>query len=169
MTTVTEHVDAIFRKLLDGSWGIRVTGPVLSPGTLVPVRKRDGSTVMRVVTERLLVRSFSGQFLYRVVDPGDNTAPLIAPDHTGHEHPIPVVSTDRLFWHAATCTFSSEISELSDVLGGPADAIFLKSARTGTNVLFKVARVEKDREGDTMAWEYHSVGDVGMKLTIFND
>lgn len=33
-----------YTKLKDGSWGVRVAGPAPSPGALVTVTKKDGST-----------------------------------------------------------------------------------------------------------------------------
>lgn len=44
MTTQTAAVSATFARLADRSWGVRVNGPRPTPGTVLAVSKRDGST-----------------------------------------------------------------------------------------------------------------------------
>ncbi len=162
------------------------TGPV---GDTVLVQKANG-TVETVVPTKFV---FGGAdySVYRFVRPGDNTAPLAPPAPTpedGYTEPerplraaytaqqmteavaaVPVIPTDRLFWAAPTCTFACDISNLHDLLRAAPDRVVLRSHVTGNDVTFALNRAEKDRDGDTVAWEYLSVGTTGLKLTLFND
>jgi hypothetical protein len=42
-------IAATYTKLRSGAWGLRVTGGVPTPGSPVPVRKRDGTVNAEVV------------------------------------------------------------------------------------------------------------------------
>ncbi len=177
--TATTPTFGMFTKLRDGTWGVRFPRDhATAIGDLVQVQKKNGNVESVVITGFDYASSNKTTRAWRFVRPGDNTAPIIAqdlpapviaPDVTGHENALPVIPTDRVFWHGATRTFSCELSDLYDVLPVLTDAVILRSHLTGKDVVFTMNRVEKDRDGDTVAWELLSEGATGMKLTLFND
>jgi hypothetical protein len=88
----------------------------------------------------------------------------------------PVVSTKRLFWHAATSTFVGEISEIGNfgrVYDDACDVgLTLVSQYEDRNPLVMVVNhTERDAEGDIAYWDLVSADftKVGFTVRIYND
>lgn len=85
--------------------------------------------------------------------------------------PAPV-STRQFSYDGGTQTFSAEISSTNGLGRVYADAcddgLTLVSSRTGREIVFVVADVQRDGEGDVQAWSLRSLTG-GYRMTLWND
>jgi hypothetical protein len=85
--------------------------------------------------------------------------------------PVPAVAPSSLFTYKDG-VLSAEASDLT--LGGHLDSraeregFWVRSERTGEQRFFVPAGVERDREGDVVAWHFKCWSPL-LKLVIFND
>lgn len=94
------------------------------------------------------------------------------------------VSSKQFTWSAATRTLVSERSDLRENLfqriypGYSEEVGFpMRSDKTGQVIWFRLASVEKDREGDLVAWHFVPTAEAtrknpkvtGVKVVVFND
>lgn len=78
----------------------------------------------------------------------------------------------QFHYDAATRTFTAEVSStngLGRVYDDACDDGLTVVGATGRKVVFVVARVERDREGDLLAWHLTDVDGAGFRMTLWND